>query len=44
MSAGSVSYEMPFLEKWIFILLMWCGRREVIPVVMFMIPFFRGPE
>jgi trk system potassium uptake protein TrkH len=44
MSTGYVSYEMPVLSKWIFILLMWVGRLEVIPVVMLMIAFFRGPE
>ncbi len=44
MSTGYVSYEMPVLSKWIFIVLMWVGRLEVIPVVMLLIALFRGPE
>jgi trk system potassium uptake protein TrkH len=44
MSTGYVSYGMPVLSKWIFIVLMWVGRLEVIPVVMLLIALFRGPE
>jgi trk system potassium uptake protein TrkH len=44
MSTGYVSYGMPVLSKWIFILLMWVGRLEVIPVVMLIIAVLRGPE
>ena len=43
-STGYVSAEMPIISKWIFILLMWIGRLEVIPVMMLIVAIFRGPE
>jgi trk system potassium uptake protein TrkH len=43
LSTGYVSYEMPVFSKWIFILVMWVGRLEVIPVVMLFVALFRGP-
>jgi len=44
MSTGYVSPEMPLFSKWIFIVLMWIGRLEVIPVLMLLIVILRGPE
>jgi len=44
MSTGYVSADMPVISKWIFILLMWIGRLEVIPVLMLFIAVFRGPD
>jgi trk system potassium uptake protein TrkH len=43
-NTGYVSPDMPFLSKWIFIVVMWVGRLEVIPVVMLFLALFRGPE
>jgi trk system potassium uptake protein TrkH len=35
---------MPFISKWIFIVVMWVGRLEVIPVVMLFFALLRGPD
>ncbi len=43
-STGYVSPDMPFISKWIFILVMWIGRLEVIPVVMLFFALAREPE
>jgi trk system potassium uptake protein len=43
-NTGYVSPDMPFVSKWIFIIVMWIGRLEVIPVVMLFLALFRGPE
>jgi trk system potassium uptake protein TrkH len=43
-TSGYVSPDMPVISKWIFILTMWIGRLEVIPVVMLMMAVFRGEE
>jgi trk system potassium uptake protein len=43
-NTGYVSPDMPFISKWIFIMVMWVGRLEVIPVVMLFLAIFRGPE
>ena len=43
-TTGYVSPEMPVISKWIFIIVMWIGRLEVIPVVMLFFAFFREPE
>ncbi len=39
-STGYVSPDMPIISKWIFILVMWVGRLEVIPVVMLVMALF----
>jgi trk system potassium uptake protein TrkH len=39
-SIGYVSPDMPFMSKWIFILVMWVGRLEVIPVMMLFMALF----
>jgi trk system potassium uptake protein TrkH len=43
-STGYVSPDMPVISKWIFIIVMWIGRLEVIPVVMLFLAFVREPE
>jgi trk system potassium uptake protein len=43
-NSGYVSPDMPGISKWIFILTMWIGRLEVIPVVMLFMAIFRGDE
>ena len=39
-SIGYVSPDMPIISKWIFILVMWVGRLEIIPVVMLFMAIF----
>ncbi len=39
-STGYVSADMPIISKWIFIMVMWVGRLEVIPVVMLVMALF----
>ncbi len=41
-NTGYVSPAMPLMSKWIFIVVMWVGRLEVIPVVMLFLAIFRG--
>ncbi|MGB7789068.1 TrkH family potassium uptake protein [Methanoregula sp.] len=43
-NTGYVSPDMPVISKWIFIVVMWVGRLEVIPVVMLVLALFRGAE
>lgn len=43
-NTGYVSAAMPIISKWIFIVTMWIGRLEVIPVVMLFMAIFRGEE
>ncbi|MDD1694769.1 MAG: TrkH family potassium uptake protein [Methanoregula sp.] len=43
-NTGYVSPDMPIISKWIFILVMWIGRLEVIPVVILFLALLRGPE
>ena len=43
-NTGYVSPDMPVISKWIFIIVMWVGRLEVIPVVMLFLALFRRPE
>jgi trk system potassium uptake protein TrkH len=40
MNSGYVSPDMPSVSKWIFIVVMWVGRLEVIPVVMLLMAVF----
>jgi trk system potassium uptake protein TrkH len=39
-SIGYVSPDMPIISKWVFIVVMWVGRLEVIPVVMLFMALF----
>ncbi|HNX17824.1 MAG TPA: TrkH family potassium uptake protein [Methanoregula sp.] len=43
-TSGYVSPDMPFISKWVFIVVMWIGRLEVIPVLMLFIALFRGSD
>jgi trk system potassium uptake protein TrkH len=43
-NTGYVSPDMPFVSKWIIILVMWLGRLEVIPVIMLFVALFRGSD
>jgi trk system potassium uptake protein TrkH len=43
-NSGYVSPDMPVISKWIFIVTMWIGRLEVIPVVMLMMAVFKGED
>jgi trk system potassium uptake protein TrkH len=43
-NTGYVTPDMPVISKWIFILVMWVGRLEVIPVVMLFLALVRRPE
>lgn len=43
-NTGYVTPDMPASSKWIFILVMWVGRLEVIPVVMLFLALLRRPE
>jgi len=44
MTTGYVSSSMPALSKWVFILVMWVGRLEVIPVLVLFLALFRGSD
>jgi len=41
-SAGYISPEIPVVSKWVFILVMWIGRLEVIPVIVLFMGIFKG--
>ena len=43
-TTGYVSADMPVVSKWVFIIVMWLGRLEVIPVVMLFMALFRGSD
>jgi trk system potassium uptake protein TrkH len=43
-TSGYVSPDMPVLSKWVFIVVMWLGRLEVIPVVVLFMALFRGSD
>ena len=43
-NSGYVSPDMPVTSKWIFIVTMWIGRLEVIPVIMLVMAVFKGEE
>ena len=44
LSAGYVSPGMPLVSKWVFIVVMWLGRLEVIPVLVLFMALFRGSD
>ena len=43
-SSGYVNSTMPLLSKWVFIVVMWVGRLEVIPVFVLIAGLIRGQE
>ncbi len=44
LSTGYISQDMPLMSKWVFILVMWIGRLEIIPVIVLFMGIFRGHE
>lgn len=44
MTAGYVNPSMPLVSKWVFIVVMWIGRMEVIPVMMLFMGLLRGHD
>jgi len=42
LSTGFISSASPLLIKWLFILLMWLGRLEIVPVVIITMGLIRG--
>ena len=44
MTTGYVSSSMPAISKWVFIVVMWVGRLEVIPVLVLFLALFRGSD
>ncbi|MFA5331318.1 MAG: TrkH family potassium uptake protein [Methanoregula sp.] len=43
-TVGYVSPDMPVVSKWVFIVVMWLGRLEVIPVIMLFAALFHGSD
>ncbi len=43
-SSGYVNSTMPLLSKWVFIVVMWVGRLEVIPVFVLLAGLIRGSD
>ncbi len=43
-SVGLISASSPFAIKWIFIVLMWLGRLEIVPVVIIIMGIIKGIE
>ena len=44
LSVGFISAGSPYFVKWIFILLMWLGRLEIVPVVIIVMGLVKGIE
>jgi trk system potassium uptake protein TrkH len=44
LSVGLISVASPFAVKWIFIVLMWLGRLEIVPVVIIIMGLLKGIE
>jgi trk system potassium uptake protein len=44
LSVGLISASSPYAIKWIFILLMWLGRLEIVPVVIIVMGIVKGIE
>jgi trk system potassium uptake protein TrkH len=43
-STGYVNSQMPFITKWVFFVVMWIGRLEVIPVIVLFMGILRGHD
>ncbi|HVP97091.1 TrkH family potassium uptake protein [Methanoregula sp.] len=43
-STGYVTPGMPLVSKWVFIIVMWLGRLEVIPVLVLFMALLRGSD
>jgi trk system potassium uptake protein TrkH len=44
LTVGFISAASPFSIKWIFIILMWLGRLEIVPVIIIVMGFIKGIE
>jgi trk system potassium uptake protein TrkH len=44
LGVGYITAVSPFLVKWMFILLMWLGRLEIVPAIIMVIGIFKGFE
>lgn len=44
LTVGFISAASPFSIKWIFIILMWLGRLEIVPVIIIAMRFIKGIE
>ncbi len=44
LTVGFISAASPLSIKWIFILLMWLGRLEIVPVIIIVMGFVKGIE
>lgn len=42
LTVGFISAESPFVIKWIFIVLMWLGRLEIVPVIIIAMGIVKG--
>jgi len=44
LTVGLIGASSPFAVKWIFILLMWLGRLEIVPVIIIVMSLVKGIE
>ncbi|HZD43296.1 MAG TPA: potassium transporter TrkG, partial [Methanomicrobiales archaeon] len=44
LSDGYMTYASPLPAKWVFIMLMWIGRLEIVPIIVLVIGLTRGFE
>ena len=44
LTVGFISAASPLSIKWIFIILMWLGRLEIVPVIIIALGIFKGIE
>jgi trk system potassium uptake protein TrkH len=44
LGVGYITAASPFSVKWIFILLMWLGRLEIVPVIILIMGIIKGIE
>ncbi|OPX73808.1 MAG: potassium transporter [Methanoregulaceae archaeon PtaB.Bin152] len=44
MTTGYVNPSMPFLSKWVFIVVMWVGRLEILPVIVLGMGLVQGRD
>ncbi len=42
LTVGFISEASPLSIKWIFIILMWLGRLEIVPVIIIALGIFKG--
>ena len=39
---GYITAASPFVVNWVFIVLMWLGRPEIVPVLIMILGLFKG--